>query len=135
MSRRPTWSEVRQFCLRQGFAYTATHHDYYEKEIAPGFTAKTRISHGKDADTVSVNLWKLVWHEQLRLRSEDDFWRGLDGAPFSYDLPPTSSPPEPFPGYLLRHLREHLHLSEDEAAQVSREDAQRQFDEWCSRNL
>lgn len=40
----------------------------------------------------------------------------------------------PFPSYLLRHFREHVHLSGEEAAQISREDAQRKFDEWCSQS-
>lgn len=135
MAGRPTWGEVRRFCERQRFAQSHTHHDYYEREVAPGFTAKTRISHGKDADLVPVQLWKRVWHAQLRLHTEDDFWRGLNGEPFDYDVPATLLPPEPLPAYLRRHLLEDRHLSDDEATQMSHDEAQRLFNEWCSRDV
>ena len=136
MPCRATWGDVRRFCDRQNFTLIQTHHDNYEKEISPGLTARTRISHGQsDADPVQVNLWKRAWHEQLRLRSEEDFWLGVEGNPFAFDIPPTPMPAEPLPRYLLDRLTDRLHLSADEAATVSREEAQRMFNDWCSRNL
>lgn len=70
----------------------------------------------------------------MRLRSEEEFWRGLDGAPVSYDIPPTAEPAQPLPDYLARHLRDDRHLPEETIAATSRKEAQRLLNAWYSRD-
>ena len=79
-------------------------------------------------------LWPRIWKRQLRLRAEDEFWRGLDGEPVQYDVPRGVEPAYPLPDFLARHLREDRHLPEREIATISREEAQRRLNEWYSRD-
>lgn len=133
--RRPTWAQVRRFCEKQGFRPSTTDHDFYDKVLSDGSTAGTKISFNRaETESVSPSLWPRIWKRQLRLRSEDEFWRGLDGTPVEYDIPREVEPPQPLPEYLIRHLRDDRHLSDDAIAATSREEAQRLLNAWYSRN-
>ncbi len=121
---RPTWGQLRQFCLIQGFKETRTDHFHYTKVLPGRQSAGTMASFGKDGETIPANMWRLVWKRQLRLASEEEFWKGLDGQPVQYDLPPAPEPRQPLPDYLQRHLREVLHWPEDRIAQTTRDEAQ-----------
>ena len=85
LGRRPTWSQVRRFCERQGFRPSTTDHDFYDVVLADGSTAGTKISFGvAETEPVPTSLWPRIWKRELRLRSEDEFWRGLEGDPVDY---------------------------------------------------
>lgn len=131
--RRPTWGQVRRFCERQGFRRSTTDHDYYDKVLPDGSTAGTKLSFGlAETETVPASLWPRIRKRQLRLRSEDEFWRGLDGESVVYDIPIAPEATEPLPDYLVRHLREDRHLPEEEIAALSRSEAQRLLNAWYS---
>jgi len=133
--RRPTWAQVRRFCEQQAFRPSTTDHDFYDKRLSDGSTAGTKISFNRaETETVSPPLWPHIWKRQLRLRSEDEFWRGLDGAPVEYDIPRIAEPSQPLPDYLARHLREDRYLSEDAVAATSLAEAQRLLNAWYSRD-
>jgi hypothetical protein len=132
--RRPTWGQLRQFCQRQGFRPSTTDHDFYDQVLADGSTAGTKISSSvSETEPVPASLWPRIWRRQLRLRSESEFWRGLEGGAVDYAIPPTTEPSQPLPGYLARHLRDDRHWTEDQIASVSREEAQRLLNDWYSR--
>lgn len=122
---RPTWGEVRRFCERQGFAKRETDHPFFDKTFPGGETAGTKISRGADGETLTKARWTLVWRRQLRLRSEGDFWRGLEGGVVAYDIPAPSAPLEPLPNYLRRFLTSVRHRGEDEIAALSKDEATR----------
>ncbi len=133
--RRPTWGMVRRFCERQGFRQSTTDHDFYDKVLPDGSTAGTKISFGlAETETVPSSLWPRIWKRQLRLPSEEEFWRGLDGGPVAFELPHADEAAQPLPEYLARHLREVRHLPEDAIAALARTDAQRLLNEWYSRD-
>lgn len=122
---RPKWGQVRDFCNRQGYTEeTDADHFYYDKVLSDGSTSGTKVSHGKDATQVSKNLWTEVYRHQLRLKSEDDFWRGLRGDPVVYDIPPEPEPVILLPDYLVHHLRDIRHYTDAQIAAISREDAE-----------
>jgi hypothetical protein len=132
--RRPTWAQVRRFCEIQGFRPSTTDHDFWDKRLPDGSTAGTKISFSvTETEPVPSSLWPRIWRRQLRLHTEAEFWRGLDGEAVEYDIPPTPHATEPLPAYLARHLRDDRHLSEDEIARTTREEAQRLLNEWYSR--
>lgn len=79
------------------------------------------------------SLWPRIWRRQLRLRTEAEFWRGVDGDAVEYDIPPTSHVTEPLPAYLVRHLWDDRHLSDDAIARTTREEAQLLLNEWYGR--
>lgn len=133
MPRVPTWREVAEFCQRNGYARDErSHHTYFTREPVAGFVSRTYISRGAGNMRVPTPQWPLVWRDQLRLASEADFWRGLDGAAYRYDLPPTSTTLEPMRPYLARFLRDTLHFTEQQIAATSPDEAQRLLDDYYS---
>ena len=121
---RPTWGQVRQFCIAQGYEERRGDPDRYIKVIAARFTSGTMISQGVDNETVPSQMWRMVWKRQLLLLSEEEFWKGLHGHPVQYDVPLPPEPQRPLPEYLQRHLRDVLHWPEDRIAQTRRDEAQ-----------
>lgn len=133
--RHPTWAQIRRFCEKQGFRPSTTDHDFYDKRLPDGSTAGTKISFNRaETESVSPSLWPRVWKRQLRLRTEDEFWRDLDGTPVEYDILRGADPPQPLPEYLARHLREDRHLSDDVIAAIPHAEAQRLLNAWYSRD-
>jgi len=122
---RPTWGEVRRFCERQGFARRETDHTFFDKTFPGGETAGPKISRGVDGETLTKARWSLVWRRQLRLRSEDDFWRGLEGESVEYDILAPPASPEPLPEYLRRFLTSVRHLTKEEIADTPQDEAMR----------
>ena len=121
---RPTWGQVRQFCIAQGYAERRGDHDRYFKVVGGRHSSGTMISHGVDGETVPTQMWLKIWKRQLLLASEDEFWKGLDGHTVLYDIPPAPEPQRPLPVYLQHHLRDVLHWSEEQIAQTTRDQAQ-----------
>ncbi len=121
---RPTWGQLRQFCVKQGYEERRTDHDRYIKVINAQFTSGTMISHGVDSETIPSQMWRMVWSRQLMLASEEDFWKGLEGVAVKYDVPPAPARQTPLPEYLQRHLRDVLHWPEERIAETTRDEAQ-----------
>lgn len=132
---RPKWRQVCQFCEAQGYERDEGDHTRFIKPLPDGSSSGTMISHGKEGVDVPANLWKLVWQKQLRLASEDEFWKGLDGAPARYDIPPAPEPESPLRPYQERFLRETLHYSDKAIAATTPEEAQRLLDAHHARSL
>ena len=93
------------------------------------------MSFGADGEVVPANMWLQVWKHQLKLASEEEFWRGLSGEDVRYSMPPESEPSRPLPAYLLRFLREVLHLPEDEIAALGRDGAQGLLNRYYSEDI
>jgi hypothetical protein len=108
----PRWGEVREFCRKQGYRETRTDHFRYVKVLPDRSTFGTMVSMGVDGEPVPSQRWRLVWRHQLRLSSEDEFWKGLRGETVRYAVPVEPEPPTPLPAYLMQFLVEVLHLSE-----------------------
>ena len=132
---RPRWGQVRQFCQVQGYVETRTTHFYYNKVLPNRALSRTMVSFGVDGEQVPPQMWRQVWHEQLRLASEDEFWQGLDGAPATYAIPPQPPQAAPLPTYLVRHLRDVLHYTPDRIAATTPEEAQALLDAYYAREL
>jgi hypothetical protein len=131
----PRWGQIREFCRKNGYRETRTDHFHYLKLLADGSTSGTMVSHGKDTDDVPPEMWTRVWRRQLRLASEEDFWRGLRGEPVAYALSPATEPQQPLPAYLQRFLRDVLHQTDEQIAATSREQAQEQLNAHYAREL
>ena len=132
---RPRWSQIQRFCRKQGYREDRTTHWQYEKTVAPGFMSWTQISFSKLNEQIGTHLWKKVWHDQLQLASEDDFWNGLNGQEPQYDLPQALPAPEPLPRYLETFLRDVEHLTPDDLAAISLDEAKRRWLAYHSREL
>ena len=132
---RPTWGQIRQFCRRLGYRETRTCHFHYITVLHDRSTSGTMVSMGVDGEEVPSQMWAMVWRHQLRLASEDEFWKGLHGQPVEYAVSVIEEPSEPLPGYLLRFLRGTLHLPQAEIAALTRQQAQRLLDDYYTREL
>jgi hypothetical protein len=131
---RPTWGQVRQFCITQGYQERRGDHDRYIKVVGRE-SSGTMISHGVDGETVPAQMWLLVWKRQLKLASEEEFWKGLRGEVVQYAIPPAPEPRRPLPAYLERFLRETLHWSPEQVAQTTRDEAQALLNAHYAREL
>jgi hypothetical protein len=120
---RPTWGQLRQFCIAQGYQERRGDHDRYIKVVGRQ-SSGTMISHGVDGQTIPTQMWVMVWKRQLKLLSEDEFWKGIGGDPVQYDIPPAPEQPQPLPSYLERFLRDTLHWSDEQIAATTRDEAQ-----------
>jgi len=94
---RPTWGQVRQFCIAQGYAERRGDHDRYFKVVGGRHSSGAMISHGVDGETVPSQMWLKIWKRQLLLASEDEFWKELDGHTVLYDIPSAPEPQRPLP--------------------------------------
>lgn len=131
----PKWRQVRQFCEAQGYERGEGDHTRFIKLLPDGSSSGTMISHGKEGVDVPPNLWKLVWQKQLRLADEAEFWKGLDGAPVRYDIPPAPEPVLPLRPYQERFLRETLRYSDEAIATTTPAEAQQLLDAHYARFL
>lgn len=132
---RPRWSQAQQFCRKQGYREDRTTHWQYEKIVAPGFMSWTQISFSKLDEQIGSNLWKKVWHDQLGLATEADFWNDLDGREARYNFPPAPPAPEPLPHYLELFLRDVEHLTPDQIAAITIDEAKERWLAYHSREL
>ena len=132
---RPTWGQIRQFCRRLGYRETRTDHFHYIKVLPDRSTSGTMVSMGVDSDEVPRQMWAMVWRHQLRLASEDEFWKGLRGEPVEYAASAAQEPAQPLPGYVTRFLQGTLHLSEAEIAALTGQEAQQLLNNYYSREL
>ncbi len=132
---RPTWEQVRQFCIAQGYKETRSTHYFYTKVLPDRQSSRTMVSFGDEGKTVPSEMWRLVWKRQLKLATEEEFWNGLDGRTVQYDIPPTPEPQLPLPEYLLHHLRDVLHWPEERIAETARDEAQELLNAWYAREL
>lgn len=132
---RPKWGQVREFCRKQGYRETRTDHIRYLKVLADRSTSGTMVSMGVDGEVVPPQRWRLVWQQQLRLASEDEFWKGLGGEPVTHAVADVSAPAEPLPPYLRRFLADILHRTDTEIEATTREQGQQLWDEHYAREL
>ncbi len=130
---RPKWRDVRRFCEREGFDHFSSDHDYYDKTFPGGETAGTKISRGADAETLDPGMWRIVWKRQLRLRSEEEFWRGVRGESVAYNIPSLPADPEPLPDYLRRYLANTEHLDDAAIARMSKDEAMERYQRHLAR--
>jgi hypothetical protein len=132
---RPRWGQVREFCRKQGYCETRTDHIRYVKVLPDRSTSGTMVSMGVDGEVVPPQRWRLVWQHQLRLASEDEFWKGLRGESVRYAIPAPVEPAEPLPPYLRHFLSRVLHRTDAEIEAMTRENAQQLWDEYHAREL
>lgn len=133
---RATWGDLKRFCRRQNYTERQGDHLFFDVGLPDGSSSGTMLSHGvRDTDPIPKTLWKTIWHAQLRVRSEADFWSGLAGGPVAWDIPPTPLPVTPLPPYLRRFLAEQCHYSEEQIAQATRDEAQALYDAYRSREV
>lgn len=111
------WSEVRSSTGKTG-----THHDTYELILESGDVLRTRISRPPDRTDYGTSLWKHILRDQIQV-SEEEFWECLESV-----MPPSRGAAEkpekePIPTGVVWNLINRVGLSEEEVADLDRDEA------------
>lgn|SRR5215469_9639701 len=103
----------------------------YELHLHDGRILRTRISHPPDNSTYGANIWHHILRDQLDVK-EEEFWAcARDGVKPDRGEPVT--PAEALPADLVHLLITRVHLSREEIAQMTREEAVSRMQEfWTS---
>ena len=132
---RPRWGQVREFCRKLGYRETRTDHYHYVKVLPDRLVSRTMVSFGSEGVVVPAQMWLMVWKHQLKLATEEEFWRGLSGEAVHYVAQPEPEPAQPLPAYLLRFLRDVRHLPDEEISGITRDEAQDLLNRYYCANL
>jgi hypothetical protein len=102
-------------------------HLYFSKQLPGGRVAQTKVSYSRKE--YGPSLWHHIWHDQLLLETEQQFWDVLaTRKPAS--RPGAAAPPEGkalTPGWLVQRLIYTAGLRADEVEAMS---AQEAADRW-----
>lgn len=130
MSRLPTRSDHRRFCVVEGWrevrnarGQKVRHHETYELELEDGRVLRTRISRPVNRDIYGEQLWRHILTDQLMV-TEQAFWHCVEDG----TLPPRSSskrsaPTTAIPASLVFQLLHEVGLDEQTVSGMSREEA------------
>lgn len=130
--KTPTWGEIERFCRIDGWRESrCTDHVFFEKVLADGTVLRTHRSFASDK-TMSPGRFQAILRNQLRV-SEDDFWRALaTGEAVARPSEPPAAEAA-LPAYVVRVLKEELHLTEAEIGELPPAAAERLVHEHRSR--
>jgi len=124
----PTFGDIEEFLAADGWRPIRVGgrrqwHLHYEKLLADGRLLQTQISHSR-TKTISPGRFAAILREQLEV-SREQFWQAIrTGEPV--ERPVDLDEPEPaveHAAWVIRLLLEELHLSTDEIASLSTEEA------------
>lgn len=129
MSRKsPTFGDIEDFLEADGWRRVRVggrrqRHLRYEKLLANERLLQTQISHARDK-SISPGRFAAMLREQLEV-SREQFWRVIRtgepvARPVELDEPETTVE---HPAWVIRVLVEELHLSADEIARLSPQEA------------
>lgn len=134
----PTWGEVERFLQIDGWRKlgsaerggSRSAHVFYEKLLDSGRLLQTHVSHSR-AERPSPGRFSSILREQVEV-SRDEFWGVLQtGEPVDRPAPPDEDQPAEHEAWVLDVLANQLHVSAEEIATLSVEEArQRVWGHW-----
>lgn len=129
--RTPSWAEIERFLRIDGWEVVReTDHRHFEQALDSGEVLETHTSFD-GGGTMSQDRFSWILRVQLKI-SRRQFWQGLQGGePVTRPSPEQEPAPPAHEPWILRVLKQDLHLSDEEIASLSVEDAkQRVHDHW-----
>lgn len=139
VSRAASRRDHKKFCDIEGWSVVmnsrpkpASHHLTYELQLTDGRILRTRISRPTNSETYGPGLWHHILTEQLDV-TETEFWTCVEQRTPPVRVQPGFDPPErALPLSLVRQLVDSLHLSSDDIASLSLDEAIRLMEEFWS---
>lgn len=125
----PTRADHQAFCENEGWEVVrdargraSGHHAVtYELHLHDGRILRTRISHPPDNSTYGASIWSHILRDQLDVK-EEAFWAcARDGV--KPDRGEPVPPPQALPADLVHLLITRAHLTREEIARMTREQA------------
>jgi hypothetical protein len=125
----PTWADIKEFLAADGWRELPSaerggrDHIFYEKVLPDGRVLQTHVSHAAKK-SLSAGRFRDILRYQLEV-SKDAFWETVrTGEPV--DRPAPVEEPEPFqhPAWVVAVLAGKLHMSGEDIAKLTPEEAQ-----------
>lgn len=116
--------------VRDSRGRTGAHHLTYELDLPDGRTLRTRVSHPADRTDYGPSIWSHILRGQLAV-SDVEFWACVRGAD-KPDRGHPAAPPEALPSELVYLLIHRVRVTEDELAEMSKEQAIERLDAYWS---
>lgn len=127
----PTWAEIKTFLAADGWRQLpsgarggrSADHIFYEKTLPDGRVLQTHVSHSANK-RLSAGRFREVLRRQLEV-SKDAFWEAIrTGTPV--DRPAPVEAPEPYqhPAWVVAVLVGQLHMTGEDIAKLSPDEAQ-----------
>jgi hypothetical protein len=138
--RQPTRDDHRRFCVVEGWTEirnargkAVRHHETYELSLPDRAVLRTPISRPPDRTTYDPAMWRHILGEQLKV-TDEDFWACvLKGERPDRGIGKAQDSRESIPVSLVHQLLHEVRLSEEEVAQMSREQAVARMQQHWSR--
>ena len=133
--RLPDRDDHRRFCEVDGWERTADKpgrrvkkHEVWSKRLGDGSLLRTVLSKG--SGQYGRSLFASILSRQLKA-SQEQFWAAVEsGSPAQRpEDRPTAKPSQTMPLWLHERLKRDLGYTDDQLANMGREEAQRRFDE------
>lgn len=126
----PTRDAHDTFCTTEGWflvrgatGQPVSHHRTYELPLPDGRILRTRISKPINGSTYGRSTWGHILRDQLEVTA-DEFWACVnDGALPDRGQAASEPPPEAVPLGVLMRLRAEVGLSDEEIADMTKEQA------------
>ena len=136
--KSPTWGDVRKFLAADKWQQLAssarggpqTDHIWFQKALPDGRVLQAKISHS-NKKTVSAGRFRTIARHELEV-SVPEFWECIrTGKPVDRPVP-LEEPEYQHPAWVVSVLVGRKHMSEDDVAKLSREEAERLVqDHWA----
>jgi hypothetical protein len=131
----PDRNDVERFCELDGWEETQAEspdHHRYRKRLDDGTVLRTRVSFGRGPICRVPALWAKVWRHQLKLESEDEFWKVLKTRKPAPRGAPAELPPElQMPAWLFEALLYTFGLDESKVRSLSEGEALARYLALC----
>lgn len=131
--KTPTWAEIEEFCRKDGWKeLRESDHRFFQKVLGDATVLETHTSFAP-GKTMRPGRFKAILRDQLKV-DDDQFWEVLrTGKPAHRPAPLSAAPQVRHPAHVVRVLKQELHKTEEEIAQLSPDGARRLVEAHWSR--
>lgn len=136
----PTWGDVEEFLVADQWRRISANerggrrqpHIFFEKLLPDGRLLQTHISHDRTS-RISAGRFSGILKDQLEI-SRDEFWTAIRaGEPVDRPVPLDEDEAVEHEAWVIQILAGELHMSPDEIAALSEEEAQARVHAYWSR--
>lgn len=131
----PDKQELRRFCEIDGWEQTnatSPDHHRYRKRLDDGTVLRTRVSLGRGPACDDPALWNRIWSVQLKLNSQEQFWKVLQtGEPAVRGEPPEPVPEPQMDAWLFEALVQTFGVDEADVRGMNADEALARYLAFC----
>ena len=127
----PTWADIKAFLAADGWRElpsgarggSSADHIFYEKALPDGRVLQTHVSHSANK-SLSAGRFREILRHQLEV-SKDAFWEAIrTSTPVDRPAPVEAPEPHQHPAWVVAVLVGKLHMTGEDIAKLSPDEAQ-----------